>query len=74
VGLLGLIAGICVEIENGQTSDLINLFICYWVSASLCPIFFYLYHLFFRYYRNSILYGFYEYAIDLERSEKEVSK
>ena len=70
VGVLGMVARICVEIKNGQTSGLTNLFICYWVSASLCPIFFYLYHLFFRYYRNSILYGFYEYTIDPWRSKE----
>ena len=43
------------------------LFWGYCVSAALCPIFFYLYNLFRRYYRNSIIYGFYEYAITREK-------
>ncbi|MDE0086873.1 MAG: hypothetical protein OXU23_14230 [Candidatus Poribacteria bacterium] len=44
------------------------LFVCYCVSAVLCPIFFHLYRIRFKYYRNTILYGFYEYAITRERS------
>lgn len=43
------------------------LFWGYCVSAALCPIFFYLYNLFRRYYRNSIIYGFYEYAVTREK-------
>ena len=46
------------------------LFICYSISAALCPIFFHLYHVLFRYYRNTILYGFYEYAVTRDKSEK----
>ena len=46
------------------------LFICYCISAVLCPVFFHLYHVLFRYYRNTILYGFYEYAVPREASEK----
>lgn len=45
----------------------VRLFI---VSVILCHIFFHLYHVFFRYYRNSILYGFYEYAVNLEKWEE----
>ena len=44
------------------------LFMCYCISAVLCPIFFHLYHVLFRYYRNTILYGFYEYAVTREKS------
>ena len=44
------------------------LFICYCVSVVLCAIFFHLYHVIFRYYRNTILCGFYEYAVTRERS------
>lgn len=45
-----------------------NILFCgYCVSAALCPIFFYLYNLFRRYYRNSIIYGFYEYAVTREK-------
>ena len=40
----------------------------YCVSAILCPIFFHLYHVLFRYYRNTIIYGFYEYAVTREKS------
>lgn len=65
-----IIGGIPTRIPIGDTLDLNNLFVCYCVSASLCPIFVHLYHLFFRYYRNTILYGFYEYAIDPERSKE----
>ncbi len=46
------------------------LFVCYCVSAVLCPIFFHLYHISLKYYRNTILYGFYEYAVAREKSEK----
>ena len=58
---LGLIAW------NYKGSDTLVTYYC--VSASLCPIFFHLYHVLFRYYRNTILYGFYEHALDLERSQ-----
>ncbi|MDE0087565.1 MAG: hypothetical protein OXU23_17720 [Candidatus Poribacteria bacterium] len=44
------------------------LLICYCLSAVLCPIFFHLYHVLFRYYRNTILCGFYEYAVTQEKS------
>ncbi len=44
------------------------LFVCYCVSAVLCPIFFHLYHIRLKYYRNTILYGFYEYAVTREKS------
>ena len=44
------------------------LFICYCVSVVLCAIFFHLYHALFRYYRNTILCGFYEYAVTREKS------
>ena len=44
------------------------LFICYCVSVFLCAIFFHLYHVLFRYYRNTILCGFYEYAVTQEKS------
>lgn len=44
------------------------LFWGYCVSTALCPIFFYLYNLFRRYYRNSIIYGFYEYAVTREKN------
>ena len=51
------------------------LFICYCVSVVLCAIFFHLYHVIFRYYRNTILCGFYEYAVTREKpSESENSK
>jgi hypothetical protein len=46
------------------------LLICYCISAVLCPIFFHLYHVLFRYYRNTILYGFYEYAVTQEKSRE----
>ena len=46
------------------------LFVCYCVSAVLCPIFFHLYHMRLKYYRNTILYGFYEYAVTREKSGK----
>lgn len=45
------------------------LLTCYCISAILCPIFFHLYHVLFRYYRNTILCGFYEYAVTREKSE-----
>lgn len=61
---LGFIAWIC-----GDIPDFTRFFICYWVSVSLCPIFFYLYHVFFGYYRNTILYGFYEYVVHAEKSK-----
>lgn len=60
-GGLGLIAFLTKKVNV--------LFICYCVSAILCPIFFHLYHVLFRYYRNTILYGFYEYAVTREKSE-----
>lgn len=44
------------------------LLTCYCISAILCPIFFHLYHVLFRYYRNTILCGFYEYAVTREKS------
>ena len=44
------------------------LSVCYWISAVLCPIFFHLYHISLKYYRNTILYGFYEYAVTREKS------
>jgi len=44
------------------------LFVCYCVSAVLCPIFFHLYRIRLKYYRNTILYGFYEYAVTREKS------
>ena len=47
------------------------LFWGYCVSAALCPIFFYLYNLFRRYYRNSIIYGFYEYAVTRENKTED---
>ena len=46
------------------------LFICYCVSAVLCSIFFHLYYMRLKYYRNTILYGFYEYAVTREKSEE----
>ena len=46
------------------------LLTCYCISAILCPIFFHLYHVLFRYYRNTIIYGFYEYAVTREKSGK----
>lgn len=69
-----IIGGIPTRIPIGDTLDLNTLFVCYCVSTFLCPIFVHLYHLFFRYYRNTILYGFYEYAVALERSKIEVSQ
>ena len=69
VGVFGFILWICVVSLAIADNFTANLFICYWVSASLCPIFFHLYHLFFRYYRNSILYGFYESARNPEKSD-----
>ena len=62
VVLLALIAW-----NEGRTDP---LFIYYCVSAILCPIFFHLYHVLFRYYRNTVLYGFYEYAVTHEKSGK----
>lgn len=38
-------------------------------SIILSRIFYNLYHKFFRYYRNRILYGFYEYAVTYEKSK-----
>ena len=38
-------------------------------SSVLVGIFCYMYNRLLRYYRNYILYGFYQYAMDLERSE-----
>ena len=59
-GVLGLIAFLTKKVNV--------LLICYCVSAILCPIFFHLYHVLFRYYRNTILCGFYEYAVTREKS------
>ena len=42
------------------------------VSSILVIIFCYMYNRLLRYYRNYILYGFYQYAMDLERSEPTV--
>ena len=60
--LLGFIAWWQVEFHV--------LFICYCVSVVLCAVFFHLYHVLFRYYRNTILCGFYEYAVTHEKSEE----
>jgi hypothetical protein len=58
--ILGLIALL--------TSGFSSLFISYCISAVLCPIFFHLYYIRLKYYRNTILYGFYEYALTSEKS------
>lgn len=55
------------HIPQNEVGDFKILFWGYCVSAALCPIFFYLYNLFRRYYRNSIIYGFYEYAVTREK-------
>lgn len=60
--LLGFIAWWKVEFQFHV------LFICYCTSVVLCAIFFHLYHVLFRYYRNTILCGFYEYAVTREKS------
>jgi hypothetical protein len=39
------------------------------ISSVLAIVFCYMYNRLLRYYRNYILYGFYQYAMDLERSE-----
>ena len=51
---------------NEEKTDPLLIYYC--VSAILCPIFFHLYHVLFRYYRNTVLYGFYEYAVTREKS------
>ena len=58
------VLGSIALLKNGCTS----LFISYCISVLLCPIFLHLYHVLFRYYRNTILYGFYEYAVTREKS------
>ncbi len=65
---VGFLIKIILSFSEGGTPDCI-LFVCLLVSPILCFILFYLYHLFFRYYRNSILYGFYEYAVHAEKSK-----
>lgn len=74
VGVFGFILWICAALLDSADNCTTNLFICYWINAGLCPIFFYLYHLFFRYYRNSILYGFYEHAVHAENAESKNKK
>lgn len=70
-GVLAAIAGgwiwIADHIPQNEVEGFKILFWGYCVSAALCPIFFYLYNLFRRYYRNSIIYGFYEYAVTREK-------
>ena len=58
------ILGLMALLKDGCTP----LFISYCISTVLCPIFLHLYHVLFRYYRNTILYGFYEYAVTREKS------
>ena len=70
VGLLGTVAArlwIANHIPQNEAGGFKILFWGYCVSTALCPIFFYLYNLFRRYYRNSIIYGFYEYAVTREK-------
>lgn len=59
-----VILGVMAWLKEGFTS----LFIYYCISTILCPVFLHLYHVLFRYYRNTILYGFYEYAVTGEKS------
>ncbi len=70
-GLGALVALVRLWIDaptpQNEVGDFKTLFWGYCVSAALCPIFFYLYNLFRRYYRNSIIYGFYEYAVTREK-------
>lgn len=61
-----VVASLTLIVWSEKRTD--PLFIYYCVSATLCPIFFHLYHLLFRYYRNTVLYGFYEYAVTREKS------
>ena len=58
------VLGSIALLKDGCTS----LFISYCISVLLCPIFLHLYHVLFRYYRNTILYGFYEYAVTRKKS------
>ena len=76
VGVLGALVALVALVVRLWIADHIpqnegggfNILFCgYCVSAALCPIFFYLYNLFRRYYRNSIIYGFYEYAVTREK-------
>ena len=66
--IMGVLAVIALLLEEGVNV----LFICYCISAVLCPIFFHLYRIRLKYYRNTILYGFYEYAITREKSGESV--
>lgn len=59
------------HIPQNEVGGFNILFWGYCVSAALCPIFFYLYNLFRRYYRNSIIYGFYEYAVAREKKTED---
>ena len=65
-GLLTLIGWFCEGLDL--------LFACYCVSAVLCPTFFHLYRIRLKHYRNTILYGFYAYAVAREKSEKSVDR
>lgn len=67
--LVALVAWLWINdhIPQNEGGGFKILFLGYCVSAALCPIFFYLYNLFRRYYRNSIIYGFYEYAVTREK-------
>ncbi len=49
----------------------LSLFIAF-ISAILVMAFCYMYNRLLRYYRNYILYGFYQYAMDLEHSESTI--
>ena len=62
--IMGVLAVIALLWEGGVSV----LSICYCVSAVLCPIFFHLYRTRLKHYRNTILYGFYEYAVTREKS------
>ncbi len=64
--IIFFVLGSIALLKDGCTA----LFIFYCISVLLCPIFLHLYHVLFRYYRNTILYGFYEYVVTREKSEK----
>ena len=70
-GVLAAIALLWIRIPQNEGGGFKILFWGYCVSAALCPIFFYLYNLFRRYYRNSIIYGFYEYAVTREKKTED---
>lgn len=72
-GFLAVMARLWINahIPQNEVGGFKILFWGYCVSVALCPIFFYLYNLFRRYYRNSIIYGFYEYAVTREKKAED---